>query len=66
MATRRRGRSPSPPTHSTFSLGNLGKADMFDRSVGLDQLIRRIAPHVQTAQRLCDQPRGTRVGPGEL
>lgn len=49
-----------------LSLGNLGKAEIFDRSVGLEELIRRVAPLVQAGRRLCDQPRGTTIGPGEL
>lgn len=49
-----------------LSLGNLGKTAIFDRTIGLEELIRRISPFVQTAQRLCDQPRGAEIGPGEL
>lgn len=49
-----------------LSLGNLGRTEIFDRTVGLETLIRRIAPLVQAGKRLCDQPRGTQIGPGEL
>lgn len=49
-----------------LALANLGKTEIFDRSVGLEELIRRVAPFAAAGQRLCDQPRGTTVGPGEL
>jgi hypothetical protein len=45
---------------------NMGKSSLFAPNGGLADLIRRVAPFVQAGQRLCDQPRGTQVGPGEL
>lgn len=45
---------------------NLGKGHLFAPNGGLEDLIRRVAPFVQLGQQLCDQPRGTEIGPGEL
>ena len=51
-----------------FQLGfaNFGQATRFAPNSGLEDLLRRIAPFVQVGRKLCDQPRGTTIGPGEL
>lgn len=49
-----------------LALGNLGETEIFDRTIGLEELIRRVSPLVQTARKLCDQPCGSTIGPGEL
>ena len=33
---------------------------------GMEQMIGRLGPFVDLGRRLCNQPRGTEVGPGEL
>lgn len=45
---------------------NLGRADGFAPNKGLEDLLRRVGPFVAAGQRLCDQPRGATIGPGEL
>lgn len=49
-----------------LAVQNLGFRDLFAPFDSLEQLIRRVAPYVTTARRLCDQPSGTRLGHGEL
>ncbi len=45
---------------------NAGNSAMFTPYDGLEQLIVRLAPFESLGRRLCDQPRGTEVGPSEL
>lgn len=45
---------------------NLGANDLFAPFDGLQQLVVRLGPFVSLGRRLCDQPRGTEIGPGEL
>ena len=45
---------------------NAGNSAMFTHYDGLEQLIVRLAPFESLGRRLCDQPRGTEVGPSEL
>ncbi|TYR30221.1 hypothetical protein FY036_20290 [Mesorhizobium microcysteis] len=45
---------------------NAGKADAFQPYESIEQLLLRLAPFVNLGRRLCDQPRGTSIGPAEL
>ncbi|WP_421864885.1 hypothetical protein [Parvibaculum sp.] len=45
---------------------NIGNRGLLAHADSVETLIKRIAPYVTVAQRLCDQPRGARVGHGEL
>lgn len=45
---------------------NIGSNDLFAPFDGIEQLIVRVAPFVSLGRRLCDQPRGSDIGPGEL
>lgn len=45
---------------------NIGKNDVFIPFGGMEQMIQGLAPFVNLGRRLCDQPRGTEIGPGEL
>jgi len=45
---------------------NAGSSAMFTPYDDLEQLIVRLAPFESLGRRLCDQPRGTEVGPSEL
>lgn len=45
---------------------NIGNSDLFAPFDGIEQLLVRVAPFVRLGERLCDQPRGTEIGPGEL
>lgn len=45
---------------------NIGANDLFRPVDGLEQLIVRVAPYASLGRRLCDQPRGSDIGPGEL
>lgn len=47
-------------------VGSIGSRDLLAPYDSLEQLIRRIAPFERTGLRLCDQPRGSEIGPGEL
>ncbi|PZO73529.1 MAG: hypothetical protein DI629_19845 [Mesorhizobium amorphae] len=49
-----------------LSFGNLGFSELLKDRGDLATLIPRIAPFAQAGSRLCLQPRGTDVGPGEL
>ena len=45
---------------------NIGQNDLFAPFDGIGQLVERGAPFVRLGNRLCDQPRGTEIGPAEL
>ncbi|MEO3384754.1 hypothetical protein [Mesorhizobium sp. CAU 1741] len=45
---------------------NLGKNDVFAPFEGVEQLVLRLGPFVDLGRRLCSQPRGSEIGPGEL
>ena len=45
---------------------NIGSNDLFAPFDGLGELIVRVSPFVSLGRRLCDQPRGSDIGPGEL
>jgi hypothetical protein len=45
---------------------NIGSLDLFAPFDSIEQLIVRVAPFERLGERLCDQPRGTEIGPGEL
>ena len=49
-----------------LAVQNIGFRDLFAPFDSIEELIRRVAPYVTTARRLCDQPPGTRLGHGEL
>lgn len=49
-----------------LAFGNLGSQDLVIETEGLPQLIPLMAPFERLGRTLCDQPRGTRIGPGEL
>lgn len=35
-------------------------------NLSIEEKIRRMAPYVTLGKKLCDQPKGTQIGPGEL
>lgn len=45
---------------------NIGRQGLFAPTSGLAELIQKVAPFESLGRRLCDQPRGTVVRPGEL
>ena len=45
---------------------NIGRQGVFAPTSGLAELIKKVAPFENLGRRLCEQPRGTVVGPGEL
>lgn len=45
---------------------NIGQNDLFAPVDGMEQLIPLVAPFERLGKRLCDQPRGSDIGPGEL
>jgi len=49
-----------------LAMVNAGKIDMFAPHKDLAELIRLVAPFESLGQRLCDQPRGSDIGRGEL
>jgi hypothetical protein len=49
-----------------LSLGPLAKSDLIRADLSLEDRIRGMGPLVTIGMRLCDQPRGTTIGPGEL
>lgn len=49
-----------------LAVQNIGFRDLFAPFDSLEQLVRRVAPYLTIARRLCDQPPGTRLGHGEL
>jgi len=49
-----------------IAFGNLGARDLVVKTASIEALIALMSPFEQTGQRLCDQPPGTQIGPGEL
>lgn len=49
-----------------LAFANIGRQGMLAPTSGLAELIQKIAPFESLGRRLCDQPRGTVVRPGEL
>ena len=49
-----------------LALANIGANDLFVPFDGFEAMIVRLAPFVGLGRRLCDQPRGSDIGPGEL
>lgn len=45
---------------------NIGNGTLFAPVDSVEELIRRVGPYVVVGERLCDQPPGTVLGPGEL
>ena len=45
---------------------NMGSNDLFAPFSGLEELIPLVAPFERLGERLCEQPRGADLGPGEL
>lgn len=45
---------------------NIGSNDLFAPFADAGELIRRLAPFESLGHRLCEQPRGSSIGPGEL
>lgn len=45
---------------------NMGAKDLFAPVDSIEQLIVRVAAFASLGRRLCDQPRGSDIGPGEL
>lgn len=49
-----------------IAFGNLGTGGLVQKADSIEQLIALMAPFESLGQRLCDQPPGTQIGPGEL
>ncbi len=47
-----------------LALANLGRTELLTPRDDLATLVGRVAPFVQAGERLCEQPRGTTIGPG--
>ena len=45
---------------------NMGSNDLFAPFEGLEDLIPMVAPFERLGLSLCEQPKGTTIGPGEL
>jgi len=45
---------------------NISSRDLFLPADTVEALIKRVAPFEALGQRLCDQPQGSNIGPGEL
>lgn len=45
---------------------NIANRTLFAPAGSIEDLIERVAPYVVIGERLCDQPPGTVLGPGEL
>ncbi len=48
------------------TLLNIGSRHLIAKTDSVEDLIRRFAPFEQLGQRLCNQPKGARIGHGEL
>ena len=48
------------------SFGNLGDGGLMRKGGDIADLIRLMAPFESLGARLCEQPRGTQIGSGEL
>ena len=49
-----------------LTIGNIADRALFAPMVDVAELVRRVAPYAVVGERLCDQPPGTIIGPGEL
>jgi len=49
-----------------LTLLNIPNRHLIARMDSVEELIRRMAPFYDLGVRLCDQPRGAEIGPGEL
>lgn len=49
-----------------LAFGNLGDGGLMRKGGDIADLIRLMAPFESLGARLCEQPRGTQIGPGEL
>lgn len=49
-----------------LALVNIGSNGLFVPFDGFEKMIARLGPFVGLGKRLCDQPRGSDIGPGEL
>ncbi|MEO4001665.1 hypothetical protein [Mesorhizobium sp. CAU 1732] len=49
-----------------ITLLNIGSRHLIVQVDTVEELIERMAPFERLGRRLCDQPRGTDIGPGEL
>lgn len=49
-----------------LALVNIGANGLFVPFDGFEKMIARLGPFVSLGRRLCDQPRGSDIGPGEL
>jgi hypothetical protein len=45
---------------------NISSRDLFLPADTVETLVKRVAPFEALGRRLCDQPQGTTIGPGEL
>lgn len=64
---------PRQPRHVIVSANpfeltflNIANRDLFLPVDTVETLIKRVAPFAALGERLCDQPQGTQIGPGEL
>lgn len=64
---------PQRPRHVIVSVNpfeltffNMANRDLFLPADTVETLIKRVAPFVALGERLCDQPQGSQIGPGEL
>jgi hypothetical protein len=53
-------------TDPLLLFSQLGKDEHFAPGMKIEDKIRRLGPYVTLGKKLCDQPKGTIVGPGEL
>ncbi len=49
-----------------LGIGNLGDGGLVRREMTMEERIKAMAPLLSVGRRLCQQPKGTNVGPGEL
>lgn len=49
-----------------LGIGNLGDGGLIKPELTMEQRIEAMGPLMAQGRRLCDQPRGTVIGPGEL
>lgn len=49
-----------------LAFGNVMDRELIDPAIPIEDLIRRMAPLVETGKRLCEQEPGVLIGPGEL
>jgi hypothetical protein len=49
-----------------LGFGNLADGGLVKPDLSMEQRIKAMGPLLAVGKRLCDQPRGTAIGPGEL